>query len=88
LYAQGKCRYSHDQKPFRPSPFFPARDFFDQFLSTAEDGFFFQFATESLTGGDANEWLRVFAVVSKQKYWELRPLFPVGTNELTNASCE
>jgi len=35
-------------------------------LSTAEDGFFFQFATESLTSGDANEWLRVFAVVSKQ----------------------
>jgi len=34
------------------------------------------------------KWLRVFAVVSEQKYWELRPLFPVGTNELVNASCE
>ena len=33
-------------------------------------------------------WSRVFAVVSKQKYWELRPLFPVGTNESANASCE
>ena len=50
---RGKCRYSHEQKPFRPSPFFRARDFFDQFLSTTEDGFFFQLTTESLTGGDA-----------------------------------
>ena len=54
LCAQGEeCHYSHDQKPFRPSPFFPARDFFDQFLSAAEQGSFFKATTESSTGGDA-----------------------------------
>jgi hypothetical protein len=61
LYAQGEgCDYSQDQKPFRPSPFFPARDLFDQFSFATEEVSFFKATTGSSIVGDARGGLRSF----------------------------
>ena len=65
LYAQGEgCDYSQDQKPFRPSPFFPARDLFDQFSFAAEEVSFFKATTESSIVGDATSGCAHFNAIA------------------------